>query len=201
MIEQFPLKVWILLHGRSILHGRCICSLGYFSFQPVVHNWSIKCYGMCCPVSWKVHIKDSLLLIGKSILCCDSGFPLKRYVTMTICLTSESRWYENQCALKASLNKTNVPLQSFMKRQQNSEYTCIKHNKCSSEEDPTSSRWLGQPNDHNFRKRVLSQCKSDVLVIVIFCNVVAYSPIHTSTLSRTSWGELKCSCGRSSEAD
>ena len=36
-----------------------------------------------CPVCGKVHIKDPFLLIGKS-----SGFPLKKYVTMTICLTS-----------------------------------------------------------------------------------------------------------------
>ena len=37
--------------------------------------------------------------------------PLKKHVTMTIyiCLTSNSRWYGNPCALEASLNKTNFP--------------------------------------------------------------------------------------------
>ena len=39
-----------------------------------------------------------------------AGFPLNKYVTMTICLTSNSWWYENQCALEVSLNKTNFPL-------------------------------------------------------------------------------------------
>ena len=34
----------------------------------------------------------------------------KKYVTMTICLRSNSRWYESQCALEASLNKTKFPL-------------------------------------------------------------------------------------------
>ena len=74
-------KVWII---RSILHGRCICSLGFFPFQRVVHNWSIKDCGMCCPVCGKVHIKAPLLLISKSSLCGDSRFPLKKCVAMTM---------------------------------------------------------------------------------------------------------------------
>ena len=61
---------------------------------------------MCCPVRGKVSIKDPLLIMGKSSLCDDSGFPLKKYVTMTIHLMSISQWYENQCTLEASLNKT-----------------------------------------------------------------------------------------------
>ena len=32
--------------------------------------------GMCYPVCWMVHIKEPLLLIGKSSPCGDSGFPL-----------------------------------------------------------------------------------------------------------------------------
>ena len=40
------------------------------------------------PVCVQVHIKDPLLLIGKSNLCGDSRFPLKKYVTMTICGSS-----------------------------------------------------------------------------------------------------------------
>ena len=92
-------KVWILLHGGSI---GSIHSLDYFPFQPVV-----KGCGMCCPVCGKVHIKNPLLLIVKSSLCGDIGLPLKKSVPMTICLTSNNRWYENQCAQEASLKKTN----------------------------------------------------------------------------------------------
>ena len=32
VVEHSAVKVWILLYGGSILHGGCICSLGYFSF-------------------------------------------------------------------------------------------------------------------------------------------------------------------------
>ena len=48
----------------------------YFSFQPVLHNWCNKGRGMCYPVCGMVHIKEPLLLIGKSSLCGGSGFPL-----------------------------------------------------------------------------------------------------------------------------
>ena len=44
-----------------------------------------------------------------SCLYGDSGFPLKKYATMTICLMSNSWWNENQCALEVPLNKTNFP--------------------------------------------------------------------------------------------
>ena len=87
-IEHQPVKDTII---RSILHSRCICSLSYFPFQPVVHKWSIKGCGMTCPVCGKVHIKDPLRLIRKSSLCGDSGFSLKKYLTMIICLMSNSR--------------------------------------------------------------------------------------------------------------
>ena len=67
----------ILLSGPS-------CSLGYFPFQPVVHNWFIKGRGMYCSVYGKVHIKYPLLLIEKSSLCGGSGFPSKKCVNVTI---------------------------------------------------------------------------------------------------------------------
>ena len=57
---------------------------------------------MCHPVGGKVCIKDLLLLIGMSSLCCDSRFPLKKYFPMTICLISNNRG-----VLKVALNKTN----------------------------------------------------------------------------------------------
>ena len=57
-----------------ILHG--VDPLSYFSFQPVLHDWCNKCRGMCYPVCGMVHIKEPLLLIGKSSPCGGSGFPL-----------------------------------------------------------------------------------------------------------------------------
>ena len=48
----------------SILRGEA--PLSYFSFQPVLHDWCNKGRGMCYPVCGMVHIKEPLLLIGKS---------------------------------------------------------------------------------------------------------------------------------------
>ena len=90
-VEHSAVKVWIPLHGGLMPHGRCICSLGYFLFQCVVHNWSMKGCGMCCSACGNMDIKDPLLLIGKSNQCGNSGFPLKKYVTRTMCLMSNIR--------------------------------------------------------------------------------------------------------------
>ena len=62
---------WVV---RSILHG--VDPLSYFSFQPVLHDWDNKGCGMCYPVCGMVHIKEPLLLIGKSSPCDGSRFPL-----------------------------------------------------------------------------------------------------------------------------
>ena len=48
----------------------------YFSFRPVLHDWCNKGRGMCYPVCGMVHIKEPVLLIGKSSPCGGSGFPL-----------------------------------------------------------------------------------------------------------------------------
>ena len=42
----------------------------------MLHDWCNKCCGMCYPVCGMVHIKEPLLLIGKSSPCGGSGFPL-----------------------------------------------------------------------------------------------------------------------------
>ena len=48
--------------------------------------------GMCYPVCGMVHIKESLLLIGKSSLCGGSGFPFSLSEwSLTICLTPYNR--------------------------------------------------------------------------------------------------------------
>ena len=102
VVEHPPGQIWIT---RSILHGK------WFEVWLIFHSnqWSIKGYGMCCTVCGKVLVKDPLLLLKKSILCGDSGFHLMTYVTMTICLMSNSQWYESQCTLEVLLNKTNFP--------------------------------------------------------------------------------------------
>ena len=67
-------------------------SIGPFSFQPVLHDWCNKDRGMCYPVCGMVHIKEPLLLIGKSSPCGGSGFPLFLYEWLfTICLTPYNR--------------------------------------------------------------------------------------------------------------
>ena len=63
--------------------------LNYFSFQPVTHDWYNKLHGMCYPICGMVHIKEPLLLIGKSSPCSgSSGFSLSLSEwSFTICLT------------------------------------------------------------------------------------------------------------------
>ena len=56
--------------------------LSYFSFQPVLHDWCNKDRGICHPVCEMMHIKEPLLLIGKSSPCGGSGFPL----SLAICV-------------------------------------------------------------------------------------------------------------------
>ena len=66
--------------------------LSYFSFQPVLHDWCNKGRGMCYPVCGMMHIKEPLLLIGKSSPCGGSGVPLSLYEWFfTICLTPYNR--------------------------------------------------------------------------------------------------------------
>ena len=56
VVEHSAVKVWILMHGRSILHDGSICNLD---------NWFTKGCGMCCPVCGKVRIKRSLAAYRK----------------------------------------------------------------------------------------------------------------------------------------
>ena len=50
-----------------------------FSFQPVHHDWYNKGRGICYPVCGMVHIKEHLLLIGKSSHGAAAGF-FSRYL-------------------------------------------------------------------------------------------------------------------------
>ena len=56
--------------------------LSYFSFQPVLHDWCNKDRGMCYPLCGMMHIKEPLLLIGKSSPYGSSVFPLAICVTL-----------------------------------------------------------------------------------------------------------------------
>ena len=78
VLEHCAVKVWILLLAdRScMVHAFAIWAI-FHSNQWSTTDWSIKGSGMCCPTCGKVSIKDLLLLIEKSNLCGNSGFPLK----------------------------------------------------------------------------------------------------------------------------
>ena len=68
--------------------------LSHFSFHPMLHDWCNKGRGMCYPVCGIVHIKEPLLLIGKSYCspCGSSGFPLSLSKwSFTICPTPYNR--------------------------------------------------------------------------------------------------------------
>ena len=73
---------------KPTAHHWDICSIG-----PVLHDWCNKGRGMCYPVCGMVHIKEPLLLIGKSSLCGGSSrFPLSLSEwSFTICLTPYDR--------------------------------------------------------------------------------------------------------------
>ena len=89
-------------HGARGLSERSLMVdlLRYFSFQP-------GC-GMCYSVCGMVHIKDPLLLIGKSSSCSGSRFPLSLSEwSFTICPMP----YNHKYVSCVSLNK---PLPSFL---------------------------------------------------------------------------------------
>ena len=86
-LERSLMVRWVV---GSILHG--VDPLSYFSLQPVLHDWCNKGRGLCYPVCGMVHIKEPLLLIGKSSPCGGSGFPLSLSEwSFTICPTPYNR--------------------------------------------------------------------------------------------------------------
>ena len=69
MVKHLLVVQWVM---GLIPHGGPIKLL----FRPVLHDWYNKGY-MCYPVCGMVHIKDSLLLLGKNSPCSSgSRFPL-----------------------------------------------------------------------------------------------------------------------------
>ena len=66
-------------------HNRHFVELYYFKFkfQPEHHNWCNKSRGMYYPACGIVHIKNPLLLVGKSRPCSGGcGFPLNNPSTI-----------------------------------------------------------------------------------------------------------------------
>ena len=73
-----------------------------FLVPAIFHDWCNKGCGMCYPVSGMVHIKEPLLLIGKTSQCGGSGFHLSLSEwSFTICATPYNRKYN---VLSVSLN-------------------------------------------------------------------------------------------------
>ena len=69
---------------RAFAHGAMGCRID----PSWVHDWCNKGRGMCYPVCGMVHIKEPLLLIGKSSPCGGIGFPLSLSEwSFTICPT------------------------------------------------------------------------------------------------------------------
>ena len=60
--------------GNPLPSHRLLFPINSYSlFQPLLHDWCNKGCGMCYHVCGMVHIKEPLLLIGKSNLCGGSG--------------------------------------------------------------------------------------------------------------------------------
>ena len=80
--------------------------------------------------SFTPHFLLQIWLSDDSSLCGDSRFRLKNYVTMTICLMSNSRKCINQCTLKASLNETNFPFHQMISTLFMRWFTSVNYNCC-----------------------------------------------------------------------
>ena len=75
--------------------------LRYFSFQQVLHDWCNKGRGMYYPVCGMMHIKEPLLLIGKSSPCGGSEFPLSLSEwSFTICGAGRSSEVERSLMVR-----------------------------------------------------------------------------------------------------
>ena len=68
--------------------------LSCFLFQPVLHDWCNKGCGMCYPVCGMVHIKEPLLLIGKSSPLAAAGFLFHETKIMVSTILSVSDVYK-----------------------------------------------------------------------------------------------------------
>ena len=81
--------------------------LGYFSFQPVLHDWCAKGRDLYYHLCGITHLKETLLLIGKSNPYGCSGFPLSlsEWSFTILCLTPYNR---KQHVMSESLDLSEV---------------------------------------------------------------------------------------------
>ena len=76
---------------RAFTHGAMGCRIDS-SWGGPIELFIVPASGMFYPVCGMVHIKEPLLLIGKSSLCGGSGFPFSLSEwSLTICLTPYNR--------------------------------------------------------------------------------------------------------------
>ena len=80
------------IYTLPALHGLSFRLAARVLLYAPPHDWCNKGRGMCYSVCGMVHIKEPLLLIGKSSLCGGSGFPFSLSEwSLTICLTPYNR--------------------------------------------------------------------------------------------------------------
>ena len=104
IVDDDIIVVVIVIICSSVVRAFAHCALGrridpswgdplsYFSFRLVIHDRCNKGRGMYYPIYGIVHVKEPLLLIGKSSPCGDSGFPLSLSEwSSTICRTPYNR--------------------------------------------------------------------------------------------------------------
>ena len=116
LFYYYSLNFIFLLFGSSVVRvfvhfvmGRQIDPswggpIELYHVPSVLHDWCNKGRGMCYLVCGMVHVKEPLLLFGKSSPCASSCFPLSLSEwSFTICPTPYNR---KQNVLSASLNKT-----------------------------------------------------------------------------------------------
>ena len=101
-------RSWYTYHAAAIIvftNPHC-WSTGFLfhdhTFQPVLQNWCNNSHGTYYPVCVMMHIKEPLLLLGKSSRCSGSRFPLSLSEwSFTICPVPYNR---KKNVLIASLN-------------------------------------------------------------------------------------------------
>ena len=79
---------------RAFAHGAMGRRIdpSWWTHLAVLHDWCNKGRGVCYPVCRMMHIKEPLLLIGKSSTCGGNGFPLSLSGwSFTICPTPHNR--------------------------------------------------------------------------------------------------------------